>query len=263
MNILLVNDDGYTSPRLSLLARAAAARGHRVTVCAPMTQQSAKSHSMTIVDPLMVRPCAVEGAEAAWAVAGTPVDCARLGILELCKGAELVFSGINAGYNAGLATFVSGTVGAAREAAFHGVPAMAVSAEPETPEETMRWFADYAVRLGEELVRYPAPPLSVCNLNAPPVPLAALKRPLMCPVNRNVYRDPYLREVSPRGRTYYWLAPLQEDEAPTPGGDVALLEAGHVTCTFLAALDGCDQAAHQPFLDQVTKKTLRGLSDPL
>ena len=72
MRILMVNDDGIHSERLSLLCRAAAARGHRVTVCAPAHQQSAKSHSMTIVSPLMIREAQVEGAESAWALEGTP-----------------------------------------------------------------------------------------------------------------------------------------------------------------------------------------------
>ena len=105
MNILLVNDDGIDSPYLALLCRAAAARGHRVTVCAPSTQQSAKSHSFTIFTPVTVHPREVEGACAAWAVDGTPVDCVRLGLLSLCgDGVDLVLSGINDGFNTGLAT---------------------------------------------------------------------------------------------------------------------------------------------------------------
>ena len=254
MRILMVNDDGIHSERLSLLCRAAAARGHRVTVCAPAHQQSAKSHSMTIVSPLMIREAQVEGAESAWALEGTPVDCTRIGVMELCEKTDLVFSGINMGYNAGLATFVSGTVGAAREAAFLGIPALAVSAEPETPEETLLWFADWAVRLGERLAEYSAPPLSVCNVNVPPVPLSTLKPPRMCPINRNIYKDPYERRVSPRGQTYYWLARLQDDEHPTPGSDMDLLAQGHVTCTFLSGTEGCAQAPHQAWLEDAHKK---------
>ena len=249
MNILLVNDDGIDSPYLALLCRAAAARGHRVTVCAPSTQQSAKSHSFTIFTPVTVHPREVEGACAAWAVDGTPVDCVRLGLLSLCgDGVDLVLSGINDGFNTGLATYVSGTVGAAREAAFQGVPAMAVSGEPRTPQETLSFFADWAVALGERLIHYPAPELSVCNLNVPPVPMHELKEPRMCPITRNIYKDNYEQRVSPRGQVYFWLYPEEQDDHPTPGSDLDLLQQGHITCTFLTPDDGCDQQQYASLL---------------
>ena len=249
MNILLVNDDGIDSPFLALLCRAAAARGHHVTVVAPATQQSAKSHCFTIDRPLCAYPRQVEGAAAAWAVDGTPVDCCRVGLMRLCaQRPDLVLSGINLGYNTGLATFVSGTVGAAREAAFQGVPAMAVSGEPRTPQETLAFFADWAVALGERLIHYPAPELSVCNLNVPPVPLHQLKEPRMCPITRNIYKDNYEQRVSPRGQVYFWLYPEEQDDHPTPGSDLDLLQQGHITCTFLTPDDGCDQQKYADLL---------------
>ena len=98
MNILLVNDDGIDSPFLALLCRAAAARGNRVTVVAPAEQQSAKSHCFTIDRPLRAYPRQVEGAAAAWAVDGTPVDCCRVGLMRLCdQRPDLVLSGAGSG----------------------------------------------------------------------------------------------------------------------------------------------------------------------
>lgn len=249
MNILLVNDDGISSPDLALLCRAVKARGHHVTVCAPATQQSAKSHAFTIMEPLLVRPYAMEGADEAWALVGTPVDCCRVGVMALCdEKPDLVMSGINFGYNIGLATYVSGTVGAAREAAFQGIPAIAVSKDVNTPEETVRFFADYAVRLGEKLVKYPAPKLSVCNMNVPPVEVKALKKAVMCPISRNVYRDGYEGRVSPRGDRYFWLYPEMQDDSPEPGSDTDMLNQGHITVTFLT-VDGCAQADYDDFLE--------------
>ncbi len=248
MRILLVNDDGIDSPFLMLLCRAAAARGHEVFVCAPSVQQSAKSHAFSTGTPLFVHHRDFEGAARAWAVDGTPVDCARLGLMTLCKPIDLTLSGINLGYNVGLATFVSGTVGAARESAFQGAPAMAVSAEPRTPKETMSVFADWAVALGERLVHYDAPPLSVCNVNAPCVPLAQLKEPRMCDITRNIYKDHYERRISPRGDEYYWLTPEEQDDHPTPGSDLDLLQRGHLTCTFLTPNDACDQHRYADLL---------------
>lgn len=251
MNLLLVNDDGIDSPSLHLLARAAKARGHHVLISAPSTQQSAKSHCFTIATPLIARPREVDDADEAWAVDGTPADCARLGLMALPQEPiDLVISGINVGYNAGLATFVSGTVGAAREAAFQGVPAMAASAAPDVPPATLNLFAEWVVTVAEKLVHYPRPELSVCNVNVPPVPVHALKPPVLCPISRNVYRDSYVRRESPRGDIYFWLTPEQPADTHTPGSDLDLLEQGHITMTFLTP-DGCRQEAYQTLLDEL------------
>ena len=245
MNILLVNDDGIHSPELRLLARTAKARGHHILVCAPSQQQSAKGHSFTISSPVMVHPVAMEGADAAWAVDGTPVDCTRLGLMELSDAPiDLVISGINQGYNIGLATYVSGTVGAAREAAFQGVKAMAVSAEPCTPAPTMAIFVEWVLTLAEQVATFDLPRLSVVNVNVPPVEVHELQPPRLCPINCRIYHDHYERRESPRGGEYFWLAPVEDDPAPEPGSDCDLLAKGHITVSILTvdggSAEGCE-----------------------
>lgn len=240
MHILLVNDDGIQSPELRLLARTAKARGHHVTVCAPSRQQSAKSHCFTIAEPLMIHANVMEGADAAWAVDGTPVDCTRLGLMELADvPVDLVISGINQGYNVGLATYVSGTVGAAREAAFQGVKAMAVSAEPSTPASTMALVTEWVLTLAEQVASVDLPRLSVVNVNVPPVEVHELQPPRLCPINCRIYRDHYERRESPRGGSYFWLHPVEEDPAPEEGSDCDLLAKGHITVSVIAVDGGC------------------------
>ena len=234
MHILLVNDDGFDSRNLRLMAQACIKRGHRVTVVAPHTQQSAKSHAFTIFTPLLVHEAHMEGVENAYRVEGTPVDACRVGMLGLCEEKiDLVISGINEGYNIGLATFVSGTVGAAREAAFQGYPALAVSMEMQTPAETAEAFADYAVRTGEKMLHSKLPEQTVVNLNAPPVPLRQIRGSRMCPITRHVYKDGYDKRISPRGLLYFWLREEETDMHPNPGSDLDLLQKGFVTCSFL------------------------------
>lgn len=248
MRLLLVNDDGFDSPLLAGLCHAAAARGHRVTVCAPSVQQSAKAHSFTVTKPLMVHRRQMEGAEEAWAVDGTPVDCTRLGLMALCQEpVDMVLSGVNNGYNAGLTTYASGTVGAAREAAFQGKKAMALSMQKKTPMETYRFFADWAIALAEHLAEYDAPPLSVCNVNLPPVPMHALQPPRMCPISLRMWQDEYERRQNPYGEDYFWLSAWFEEFA-TPGSDIEWLSKGHITCTFLTP-EPCDQAQFADFLE--------------
>ncbi|MBR4081014.1 MAG: 5'/3'-nucleotidase SurE [Clostridia bacterium] len=249
MHILLTNDDGFDSPLLQLLCRAAAARGHRVSVSAPAAQQSAKSHSFTLNQPLIVHRREMEGAVQAWAVEGTPVDSARLGFMNLVsEPIDLVISGINNGENVGLATYVSGTVGAAREIAFQNKRAMAVSMQYGTDEATARFFADWVITVAEHYMTYPVPDKAVCNLNVPRVPVHELQPPVVCPLSTNVYTDDYEHRVSPRGAEYYWLSPMREDTDPTPGSDVDMLQKGHITCTFLTP-EPCDQAAFADFFE--------------
>ena len=234
MNILLVNDDGINSPHLALICRTASARGHHVTVCAPSTQQSGKAHSFTIFSPVTVHSVQIEGADAAYAVDGTPVDCARLGFMQLCgQQPDIVISGMNYGYNTGLATYVSGTVGAAREAAFHHLKAMAVSMHEETPAATQAFFAEWVITLAERYVQYDAPPMAVLNVNVPPVDVMNIKEPTLCQINDTVYVDGYERRESPRGGMYFWLTKLELGVDPTPGSDDDLLNKGHITCTLI------------------------------
>lgn len=236
MHILLVNDDGIDSPQLALFCRAAAARGHRVSVIAPTYQQSAKAHSMTLSGPLMLHPARMEGADKAWSLEGTPVDCTRIGLLGgiLDGRPDMVVSGINHGLNTGFATYVSGTVGAAREAAFLGVKALALSAAFEVPKETIAMFADFAVTVAERLAAYDLPPMTLCSVNCPGTDVSHLKGMRVCGINGNAYLGGYERSVTPRGVTVFWSGDEIDDPAPTPGRDIDLLNQGYITATFLA-----------------------------
>ena len=118
-----------------------------MSVCAPDRERSAASHSGTFGRPLRAEPVDYPGAEKAWAVDGTPSDCASLGLFLAGREApvDLVVSGINRGMNLGGACVYSGTVGAAMEAAMCGAQALAVSLciDPRGSEEE-----DYAAAAG-------------------------------------------------------------------------------------------------------------------
>ena len=96
-------------------------------------------------------------ADEAWAIFGTPVDSCRIGAMNLAPDADAVISGINLGYNVGMSVYVSGTVGAAREATFLHKPGIAVSAEKQTPHDTLAYLSDWAVEMAEKLVTRGAP----------------------------------------------------------------------------------------------------------
>lgn len=251
MKLLFVNDDGIDSPFLRRLYMAAKARGHHVTVCAPAAQQSTTSHHYHTGTPVTLHPRTLDGADAAWAVEGTPVDCVRIALRVLCKDAEAVLSGINLGYNTGWPVFASGTVGAAREAVFSGVPALAVSAEPRTPEDTLDHFAAWTIALAEHIVTAPEAKDGVWNINAPCVPLSALQMPVMCGLHPGIYRDAYACTENPDGSLTCRMYGL-EQEPPAPGSDLDLLNRGHITCTLLQP-DSDDQQRYASLLHTVGK----------
>ncbi|KAG6512065.1 5'-nucleotidase SurE-like [Zingiber officinale] len=128
--VMVTNDDGIDAPGLRFLVDLLVASDrYRVFVCAPDSDNSGVSHSITWLRPLSARRAEITGATA-FAVSGTPADCASLGISgKLFDGMipDLVISGINIGSNCGYHTVYSGTVAGAREAFLYGVPSVAIS----------------------------------------------------------------------------------------------------------------------------------------
>ena len=179
MNILLTNDDGIRAPGIRALARACMDAGHRVWVCAPDRERSAASHSATFGRGLHAVETDFPGAERAWAVDGTPADCAALGLfLARDAGIDLLISGINRGMNMGGAAIYSGTVGAAMEAAMCGTQALAASLyiDPFNPEhEDYTAAARVSVRVAEWMPAHPLPLGALYNLNVPALPYEQLK----------------------------------------------------------------------------------------
>ena len=149
MRILLTNDDGIRAPGITHLFEAltdsegrfagplptpSGGSGFEVFTIAPLTVQSATGHGVTFHQPLMVENVQVNPGMSGIAVDGRPADCVKLAISNLWeekfgKGArpDLLISGLNSGANCGINVIYSGTVAAAIEGAFLGVPAIAVS----------------------------------------------------------------------------------------------------------------------------------------
>jgi len=124
MNILLVNDDGITSPGLKALEDGVRAHGDRVVTVAPANNQSGRGGAVTLTDVLAVD----EIGNDRWSVRGTPADCVRVALSYLGYQPNLILSGINLGTNLGEEIYASGTIGAARLGVLRGIPSAALSA---------------------------------------------------------------------------------------------------------------------------------------
>lgn len=150
MRILVTNDDGIEAVGLRSLVEFAKTLGE-VTVCAPKTQQSAKSHAINVHSPFEVIKVNYMDGVTAYAVDSTPVDCARFGMIGLNTQYDVIFSGINNGYNIGEDILYSGTVGCAFEAALHDTRAIAFSTERDNSANVIQYVKqayDYIVNNG-------------------------------------------------------------------------------------------------------------------
>jgi 5'-nucleotidase len=119
VRILVSNDDGIYSPGIAALARVAQRLGE-VRVVAPDVEQSSAGHAITASRPVRYRRTEVFEGIDAYRVDGTPADCVALGA-HLWGHVDLVLSGINLGPNLGNATWHSGTLAAAKQAALLGI----------------------------------------------------------------------------------------------------------------------------------------------
>ena len=178
MNLLLTNDDGYQSE--GLLALLQELQGdHRLFVSAPDRQRSAAGASMTIRAELRATPVTYAAFPdvPAYAVSGTPVDCARLGVGHLFPGIDAVVSGINLGPNCGSDVIYSGTCSAAQEAAMHGYPALALSLNGHHDRPFVQFeTAARLARRGLALLKAkPLPFGRYYSINVPDLPLSAVK----------------------------------------------------------------------------------------
>ncbi|MCM1289930.1 MAG: 5'/3'-nucleotidase SurE [Corallococcus sp.] len=172
MKILITNDDGIDSVGLEILTKWATKLGD-VTVVAPKTQQSGKSHAITIHSPFEVQRVYLGlGEVAAYSVGSTPVDCVRFGTLGLRSQYDLILSGINRGYNIGEDVLYSGTVGAIFEAALRhtrGIAFSTVYTGFEYAEAALESIWEY-FKTHELFERH-----LIYNVNVPPEPKGILE----------------------------------------------------------------------------------------
>ncbi|MCC6659997.1 MAG: 5'/3'-nucleotidase SurE [Phycisphaerales bacterium] len=263
MRILLTNDDGIHAPGIAAMHDALADTGEHfggplldkspgavtraprsvIVPIAPLTVQSATGHGVTFREPLMVRPEELQGGVPGTAVDGRPADCVKLAISSLWperfgEGSlpDLLVSGINAGANVGINVIYSGTVAAALEGAFLGVPAIAVSLHIGGKRPDFAAAARHARRAIEALIAGGLPAAHEClSINIPVTEADGPPPPIrVCPMNTHGLVDKYDPRVSPAGGAYYWASGHGLDFRGTePASDVAFLLQRCITVTPL------------------------------
>ncbi len=224
MHIIISNDDGYSAEGINALADGLQELA-QLTVVAPDRDRSGASHSLTLEYPIR----ATEMANGFFRVDGTPTDCVHLAITGLIKTeADMVVSGINAGANLGDDVLYSGTVAAAMEGRFLGLPSLAVSLlGPQ-----FKHF-DTAVTVVKILIEHihlsELPVDTLLNVNVPDLPWEQIKGLQATRLGHRHKAEPVIKEQDPRGRNIYWVGPPGKEKDEGEGTDFYAVKHHYVS----------------------------------
>ncbi|MBD8880967.1 5'/3'-nucleotidase SurE [Rhodanobacter sp. 7MK24] len=228
MRVLVSNDDGVDARGIHVLAARLREVGE-VTVVAPDRDRSGASNSLTLDAPLRV----LRMEDGRYRVAGTPTDCVHLALSGLLDHEpDIVVSGINNSANLGDDVIYSGTVSAAMEGRFLGLPAIAVSLVSEDHRgEHYDSAATAVLLLMRRLLVDPLPADTILNVNVPDRPWPEIRGFEVTRLGRRHRAAPCIAQTDPRGRPIWWIGPAGEIDDAGPGTDFDAVRRGHVSVT--------------------------------
>lgn len=230
MRILLSNDDSIHAAGFGVLEKVARSLTDDVWVCAPESEQSGASHSLTIHRPLRLRQLS----EKRFACDGTPTDCVLLAINHIMKDnpPDLVLSGVNHGCNIAEDVTYSGTIAAAMEATLLGVRSIALS--QDIPPHSAVDFGPaehWAAKVIEKVIAVEWPSEVLVNVNFPSCPAIEVKGIEVVPQGPRKIGDELFERTDPRGRSYFWIGMARLAETAPANSDTSSLAEGNVTVT--------------------------------
>ncbi len=228
--IFVTNDDGVGARGLNALIEAVRPLG-RIMVVAPEDSQSGMSHAITMNSPLFLRKVREEEGLEVYACSGTPVDCVKMAFDSLMSEMPaLVLSGINHGSNSAVSVIYSGTMGAAIEGSFYNVPSIGLSLLNHREDADFRAAVVYSLKVIEKVMNEEIELPMCLNVNIPDLPVGEIRGIRVCRQNKGYWREEFERRVDPRGRDYYWLKGIfQNQEENATDTDECALENGFVS----------------------------------
>jgi len=231
MKILVSNDDGFLSQGIRILASELRQIAD-VRVVAPVANQSGVSNSLTLTRPLTV----TKHEDWIYSVNGTPTDCVHLAITGIFKEMnwmpDMVISGINQGENLSDDVLYSGTVAAATEGRFLGLPAIAVSLVGQKLQHysTAAWIVREIV---DKLTDNPPPKDLVLNINVPDLPRSQIRGTKVTRLGTRHAAQPTIKATDPRGNTVYWVGLAGDVQDAGPGTDFHAIAENFISITPL------------------------------
>jgi 5'-nucleotidase len=202
---------------------------HEVCVVAPERERTCVGHAITLHKPLRIK----ETGGGVYATNGTPADCVLLGVKAILKKKpDLIISGINKGPNMGQDVNYSGTVAAAKEGTFLGIPSLAISINARSHY----YFAD-AIKVIEIIIQTVKEnnflDSTFLNINIPNVSYSKMRGFMVTRLGKRIYNDKVIERTDPRGGKYYWIGGNGELYESLEGSDFYAIERGFVSITPL------------------------------
>lgn len=252
MKILTSNDDGVLA-KGNIVLREELAKTCNVVTIAPDKERSSCGHGITLGEPIRLNKLK----DSVYSCSGFPADCILVGLGHLLKDKErpdLVVSGINIGANLGQDRFYSGTIAAAREASFRGVPAIAASLVVKEIRDQFHYdvAARFIAKLISKDIHKIIPPMALLNINVPNIPEKQIKGVKISTTGYQIYSEEVVERQDIRGKSYYWVGGIYQGHQDIPNSDCnAVAEdyisvqlqdlwgKDHVDESSLAALRSC------------------------
>ena len=231
--ILVSNDDGIDAPGILALIKALTGLGD-IFVVAPVDEQSAVGHAITIRSPVRARAWQLPertSYEAAFAVTGTPADCVKIAVDKLLpRKPDLVVSGINQGPNTAVNVIYSGTVSAATEASILGIDAVAFSLCSWQSRE-FQAAGRIARMISERVLATGLPDGVLLNVNIPSLPVEEISGIQITRQARSMWEETFVERVDPFNERYYWLSGTFINLDEGRNTDISAVEEGYVSVT--------------------------------
>ena len=204
--ILISNDDGFDAPGLRYLIKLMRTIGE-VVVIAPQGPQSAKSHSITIVDPLRYKTVEESNNYREYILNGTPVDCIKFALHKLMKRKpDIIVSGINHGSNSSVNVIYSGTMAAAIEGAMGGIPSVGFSILDYNEDANFDFASSYIINIVNKVLKDGLPHNTALNVNFPKPTGENYNGLRVCRQAKGYWKEDFAERIDPRNsKPYYWL----------------------------------------------------------
>jgi 5'-nucleotidase len=233
--ILVSNDDGVRAPGIAAIAQILQLIGTPIVV-APSDNQSGKGHSIVTSEPVLREDLILPNGLRAVGLTATPASTVNIAILSIVTPRpDLVVVGINRGTNLAYATYLSGTVGGARQAAMLGIPAIAASMPETATTADLVFAAEEVFGVARRVKQYGLAPNTFLNVNVPVVPADTYKGYMvttLAPVRPGA--ESFVEMKHPSGRSVFWNVFDESKTPPQPQGtDVWALQNGYTSVTPL------------------------------
>ena len=228
LNILISNDDGVYAKGLAVLHETLSTVAS-VTVVAPDRNRSGASNSLSLSNPIRIKTLS----NGFIAVEGTPTDCVHIALTGLLKEPpDMVISGINEGANLSDDVWYSGTVAAAMEGRFLGLPAIAVSLVGSRCKQ-YQTAAQVTLDLVKKMIHNPLKNVSLLNVNVPDVSYNNLRGIKTTRLGTRHCAEPTIEATDPRGKKIYWIGPAGKEAYAGEGTDFHAVHNGFASVTPL------------------------------